>query len=49
VVKISNKFVAFENLDEYVVVNRAWESTGMNINILTKKNLGHCVLNQKKL
>jgi hypothetical protein len=38
-VKISNRFVAFENFDDNVEISRAWESNGVDIKISTKENL----------
>jgi hypothetical protein len=39
-VEISNRFIALENLDTEVDVNKAWETVRANINVLTKENLG---------
>jgi hypothetical protein len=37
-VEISNRFAALENLDTEVDVNKAWETTGENIEISAKEN-----------
>jgi hypothetical protein len=44
-VKISNRFAAFENLEDNVDINRAWKNVRENIKILAKASLGHYNLN----
>jgi hypothetical protein len=38
--EISNRFAAFQKLDDNVDINRTWETVGQNIKILAKENLG---------
>jgi hypothetical protein len=40
-VEISNRFVALENLDIEVNINRAWKTTADNIKISAKESLGY--------
>jgi hypothetical protein len=40
-VEISNRFPAFEHLNDYVDVNRSWETIRENINISAKGNLDY--------
>jgi hypothetical protein len=43
-VEILNRFVALENLDPEVDINRAWETIRENIKISTKESLCYCEL-----
>jgi hypothetical protein len=36
-VEVSNRFAALENLDTEMDINRAWETIGENIKIMTKR------------
>ncbi|PNF13747.1 hypothetical protein B7P43_G14087 [Cryptotermes secundus] len=47
-VEISNKFVALENSDTKVDVNKAWETVGENIKISAKDSLGYYELKRHK-
>jgi hypothetical protein len=40
-VQISNRFMALENLDAEVDINRAWETIRENIKISAKESLGY--------
>jgi hypothetical protein len=40
-VKFSNRFAAFETLDDEVDINRAWETITENIKISAKESLGY--------
>jgi hypothetical protein len=48
-VEITNRFVALENFDDNVDMNRAWENIRENIKISAKESLGHYDLQQHKL
>jgi hypothetical protein len=47
-VKISNRFPAFENLNDNVDINRACKNITDNINIFAKNTLRHFELKQHK-
>jgi hypothetical protein len=47
-VSISNRFAALENLDTEVDINTIWETIRENINISTKKSLGHYKVKKHK-
>jgi hypothetical protein len=47
-VKISNRFAAWENLDDDVDISRAWETIRENIIILAKQSLHYYKLKQYK-
>jgi hypothetical protein len=47
-VEVSNRFAAFELLDEEVEFNSAWESTRENIKISAKESLGYFELKERK-
>jgi hypothetical protein len=47
-VEIANRFAASENLDESLVINNAWKSTGENIKTSAIKNLRYHRLNHNK-
>jgi hypothetical protein len=47
-IKISNRFVALESLDESFHINNAWESIRENINTTTKDNVGYQKLKHNK-
>ncbi|PNF36446.1 hypothetical protein B7P43_G15867 [Cryptotermes secundus] len=47
-VEISKRFVALENIDTEVGVNKVWDSTRKNIKISTKDSLGYYEMNTHK-
>jgi hypothetical protein len=47
-VEMSNRFVALENLDTTVDINRAWETIRENIKISAKESLGYYELKTHK-
>jgi hypothetical protein len=47
-VEVSNRFVAFEDLDAEVEINGAWETTRENIKISSKERLGCFELKKHK-
>jgi hypothetical protein len=47
-VEISSRFLALENLDTEVDINRAWETIRENIRISAKESLGYCELKKHK-
>jgi hypothetical protein len=46
-VKSSNRFSALENLDNYVDINRAWETVRENINFSARESLGNAFKKHK--
>ena len=47
-IKVSNRFVAWENLSDREGIKRAWENTKENIKISSKESLGLYELKQHK-
>jgi len=47
-IKISNRFAAFENLNDGEDIKRAWKNVKKDIKILGKESLCLCVLKQHK-
>jgi hypothetical protein len=47
-VEISDRFIAFENLDAEVDINKTWETLRANINISAKESLGYYDLKKHK-
>jgi hypothetical protein len=47
-VEVSNRFVAFEDLDTEMEINSAWEMIRENIAISAKESLGYCGLKKHK-
>jgi hypothetical protein len=47
-VEISNRFVALENFDTEVDINRAWETIRENIKVSGKESLGYRELKKHK-
>jgi predicted metallo-beta-lactamase superfamily hydrolase len=45
-VEITNRFVALENFDDNVDMNRAWENIRENIKTSAKESLGHYELQE---
>jgi hypothetical protein len=39
--EIQNRFVALENVDDNMDIDRAWEIIRRNIKVLTRENLGY--------
>jgi hypothetical protein len=46
--KISNRFAALKNLDDDVIIKRAWETIRENINISAKESLRCYKFNKQK-
>ena len=47
-IKISNRFLALENLSDGKNINRTWENIAENIKTSTKESLDMCKLKQHK-
>jgi hypothetical protein len=47
-VKISNRFIGFKNIHDYVDISRVWETIWKNIRALTRESLHHYKLKHYK-